>query len=141
MPVSDCNEAVFRSLTDVQNAIEEYDDKESLFKRTSTTAQALATKCDKALSERRIDQLRDAKSRLMRCRQDAINRLKLLQSVQPTAEQLSAAVVELSAWLRRAEDMLASHRIDGSIEMVESRLSSHKVRFPPRPARGHCWLT
>jgi hypothetical protein len=120
---------VFCSVFVMQNAVKECADKEAVFKRTSTIAQSLATKCDKNVSERRIDQLRDVKNRLLRCRDDADNRQKLLRSVQPTAKQLSAATTELNVWLQSAEDMLDSHRIDGDIGLVEKRLNTHKVCF------------
>lgn len=110
-----------------QNAVEESEEKEALFKQTSTVAQALATKCDRGETELRLEQLRDVKARLVRCRQDSLSRLKLLQSVVPTSDSLHTATVELTEWLQVAENMLDNHRVEGDITLVEERLGRHAV--------------
>jgi len=107
--------------------MKEYDEKKSVFKKTSSIAQTLATRCDKSVSEHRIFQLQELKKRLVKCRQDAINQHKLLESALPASESLNTATSELSSWLDRAENMMASHRVDGDIDSVEHRLRSHNV--------------
>ncbi len=54
-------------------------------------------------------------------------RLKPLKALLPQVESLDNGISDLTRWVDTGEELLASHKVDGDINLVEDRLEKHKV--------------
>ena len=52
-----------------------------------------------------------------------------VQAVLPNVESLETGVLDLEQWLLEGEQLLASHKLDGTAEAAEARLDRHKVKL------------
>ena len=50
-----------------------------------------------------------------------------VQAVLPNVESLETGVLDLEQWLSEGEQLLASHKLDGTADAAEARLEKHKV--------------
>ena len=64
---------------------------------------------------------------LLQTRKAIPERLKPLKSLLPQVESLDNGISDLTRWVDTGEQLLASHKVDGDINLVEDRLEKHKV--------------
>ena len=60
-------------------------------------------------------------------RKDIPDRQKPLKALLPQVESLENGISDLSRWIDEGEKLLATHKVDGDINMLEDRLDKHKV--------------
>ena len=99
------------------------------FKVVSKTAQSLVKDSPQEAINAMLNELKTVKDRLVVLRRELPERLKPFKSLLQHIESLETGIVDLEAWLSAGEELLASHRIDGNINVVEDRLESHTVRY------------
>ena len=60
-------------------------------------------------------------------RKDIPDRQKPLKALLPQVESLENGISDLSRWIDEGEKLLATHKVDGDINILEDRLDKHKV--------------
>ena len=64
-------------------------------------------------------------------RKDIPDRQKPLKALLPQVESLENGISDLSRWIDEGEKLLATHKVDGDINILEDRLDKHKVFCAP----------
>ncbi len=64
---------------------------------------------------------------VLQVRKTIPDRQRPLKSLLPQVESLENGISDLSRWIDEGEQLLATHKVDGDINMVEDRLDKHKV--------------
>ncbi len=64
----------------------------------------------------------------MKVRRSIPDRQRPLKSLLPQVESLENGISDLSRWIDEGEELLATHKVDGDINMLEERLEKHKVQ-------------
>ena len=108
-------------------AASEQDQIEEDFKAANNTAKSLVKSSDPAVVKEMLSQLKAISRRLVCVRKDVPERLKPLKQLLPQVESLENGIADLSQWVETGTVLLDSHRVDGNINLVESRLDKHKV--------------
>ncbi len=64
----------------------------------------------------------------LKVRRSIPDRQRPLKSLLPQVESLENGISDLSRWIDEGEELLATHKVDGDINMLEERLEKHKVQ-------------
>jgi len=102
-------------------------DIESDFKVTTKKAQSLVKESSPEIVTDMLQSLNIQKEVLVRLRKEIPECSKHLTSVLPNVASLETGIIDLDKWLTVGEELLDTHRLDGSHEETEQRLEKHKV--------------
>ncbi len=111
-----------------QKLLEETQNTQEEFKDASELACSLVKDTPQDAVNEMLAQLKNLKERLVLVQKLIPDALKPLRPVLPQVEALENGIADLVEWIREGNALLASHKIDGNINMVEDRLENHQVR-------------
>ncbi|XP_076442566.1 muscle-specific protein 300 kDa-like isoform X3 [Babylonia areolata] len=102
---------------------------ESEFKITTKTAQSLVKDTPQEVVNNMLQTLNKQKEVIVRLRKEIPERIKYLKAVLPNVESLETGILDLDQWLSEGEQLLSSHKLDGTADAAEARLERHKTFF------------
>lgn len=102
---------------------------EAVFKTTTKTAQSLVKDSSSDVVNDMLKTLNDHKEVILKLRKELPDRSKTLKAILPNVESLETGIADLGRWLDQGEQLLQTHRLDGSGEATEARLERHKAYF------------
>ena len=63
----------------------------------------------------------------MKLRKEIPERIKYLKAVLPNVESLETGILDLQRWIDEGQNLLKTHKLDGTADETEARLEKHKV--------------
>ena len=111
-----------------QKLLEETQNTQEEFKDASELACTLVKDTPQDAVNAMLAELKQLKERLVLVQRLIPDALKPLRPVLPQVESLENGIADLAEWIREGNALLASHKIDGNINVVEDRLENHQVR-------------
>ena len=107
--------------------MEELENVQDEFKEASELARGLVKDSPQDAVKAMLSELKQIKERLMVVQKLIPDALKPMRLVLPQVESLENGISDLMEWIREGNSLLASHKIDGNINVVEDRLENHQV--------------
>ncbi|CAL1544282.1 unnamed protein product [Lymnaea stagnalis] len=102
---------------------------ETNFKITTKTAQSLVKDSSQEDVNHMLQTLNQQKEAIVKLRKEIPERIKYLKAVLPNVESLETGIIDLAGWVERGSELLASHKLDPTVDEAESRLEKHKAFF------------
>ncbi|XP_035824390.1 nesprin-1 [Aplysia californica] len=116
-------------LLELDNYNNQVQEIENNFKITTKTAQSLVKDSTQESVNEMLQTLNVQKEAIVKLRKEIPERIKYLKAVLPNVESLETGILDLQRWLEEGEQLLGSHKLDGTADETEARLERHKAFF------------